>query len=271
MASTPSTSWLRNAAPRPAPPRRRRARLASPDRACAAGPHVDTVLRLVQSALLARTRPVAQALRPVVAGVVDGEADRSTSRVGAPGGRRGFRGAVAAASRGRATRPRGRASRITGMRSCRVAIGRVGARREDRAGPQRALRRSPCQIDHRPANANGSWSSRVMWNGCLGRAGGASPLVEAVGDDQAAVALEGAAEGRLLGGRLHAGIDHLRADRGVLAQTARAPSAAARPRGSLLVGRDGQHLIGWRDIEALADLDRLADREAGPDRLVGRV
>ena len=63
------------------------------------------------------------------------------------------------------------------------------------------------QDDHRPANANGSPSG----------AGdpvrdAAGPLVEAVGDDQAAAALERVAIGRPLGDRLGAGVDRLGRD-----------------------------------------------------------
>ena len=81
----------------------------------------------------------------------------------------------------------------------------------------------------------GAPSARVMWNGCLrpGAVGPRLPLVEAVGDDQAAAALERVAEGGLLGDGLGPRVDHLVADLvGSLAQDGTRPQRSSSPRGS---------------------------------------
>ena len=123
-------------------------------------------------------------------------------------------------------------SRITGMRSCSARTGPAAAVvtiAQERSGSTSRDAPFGRHDAHSPANANGSPSGA---GDPVRHAAG--PLVEAVGDDQAAAALEGVAVGRALGDRLGAGVDRLGGDlaRSRTPRTARAPSAGSAPSGS---------------------------------------
>ena len=117
------------------------------------------------------------------------------------------------------------------MRSCSGAHRPVGRRRDDRAGAQRldVVGAGGRHDAHSPAKANGAPSARVIQGGVAV----ARPLVEAVGDDQAAPARERVAERGPLGDGLGARVDRLDAELpGPRPSTARGPSAAASPSGA---------------------------------------
>ena len=105
-----------------------------------------------------------------------------------------------------------------------------GGGRDDRAGAQRLdLARSALRPPRRPQAGERERLAARARDPVRHAAG---PLVEAVGDDQAAAALERVAVGGPLGDRLGAGVDRLGGDLGRVRQprTARAPSAGRCPR-----------------------------------------
>ena len=191
--------------------------------------------RLLEQRRLRVRRRRREALRAVVAGVVDRRPDRLQRGVRGcecrPASRRGGRGAVASESQSASAS----GARMIGIRSCSGAIAEFAA--VVRIVQVRSVPPSgACQIDHRPANANRRSVARVMWNGCFGPPVDAAPFVEAVGDDQAAVALERAPESGALGDRLDPRVDHLQPGLGLLRPRRDQPPAqrtrrAERPRG----------------------------------------
>ena len=92
-----------------------------------------------------------------------------------------------------------------------------------------------------------------------------SPLVKAVGEDQAAVALVGAPEGGALGGRLRTRVDHLQSDVLTPAHEGTKPQRSS-PRGDVPRDRPSrQAVVGRGDVVAPPDLDGLSDGKASPD------
>ena len=127
------------------------------------------------------------------------------------------------------------------------------------------------QVAHSPAKANGSPSARVIHSGCFAAVRPLLPLVEAVGDDQAAPRANASRKPRAARSIVSArALIILSPSFSSLAQCGTRPQRSSSPRGSpSLVGRDREDVVAGRDVEALADLDRLADREAGAQ--LGRV
>ena len=161
---------------------------------------------------------------------------------------------------------------MTGMRSwmwASCALGRVVTIVQVRSGSTSGR---PRHVAHSPAKANGSPSGARDPPRLRRAVRALLPLVEAVGDDEAAPARERVAERRLLGHRLRAGVDELQAELGRVVGPVRdeAPAQHLAARRALAVGRDREHLVARRDVEAPAHLDALADREAvAQDRRVG--
>ena len=126
----------------------------------------------------------------------------------------------------------------------------VGRRRQDRAGVEHGAVGAPASARTGPRSRTARRPCIPMCTGCL-PPGVDLPLVEAVGRNQAAVPAKGGAERRLLGDRLGARVDHLRADRRILGP-ARDESPAhldafARAVGALAHDR---HLLHRRDVVA---------------------
>ena len=107
-------------------------------------------------------------------------------------------------------------------------------------------------IDHMPAKANGLSRPQGDMHGALAGPR-ALPLVEAVGEHEAAPTSEGIAERGLFGDHLGPGVDHAAADGAVLGPEGN-ESPAHEPGASWIVTDNGEDVLRGSDVVAASSV-----------------